>query len=92
MLSRAATTKPQRVPLRRERNREPDTVLGQREQRELRLHDDAERAFAADEPVDRIVRELEADGVLLERGAAQIDDRAVGDRDAERAHVRRVAP
>ena len=78
----------QRVLLGREGDGEPDHLLGQRQQRELGFQHDAQRPLAADEPVHRIVRERVAHGVLLERGPPQLDDRAVGQRDLERAHVR----
>ena len=57
--SRAATTKRSAVALGRERNREADLARRLLHQRELSLDDDAERAFAADDPIDRILRARE---------------------------------
>ena len=70
------------------RNAEADDMLRERYQRQLGLHDDAERAFAADEPIDRVLRERIARRVLVESGPPDVDRFTAGSNDRERAHVR----
>ena len=86
--SRAATTKRERVLLGRERDREADDLLGQRQQRELRLDARRRACPRCRRTSRRIVRERVAHGVLLQRGTPQLDDGAVGERHRQRAHVR----
>ena len=66
------TTNAKRIGFGLKRNRETDHALRQRQQRQLGSDDDSQRPLAADEPVDRIVRERVADRVLLQLAATEL--------------------
>ena len=56
-------------------------------ERQLRFDDDAERAFAAHDPVDRILRGVKPDRVLLELGPLEIARPRFAVDEAHAAHV-----
>src|SRR5690242_14238481 len=64
-------------------NGEADDVRRKRKQSQLRLENDPEGPFAADEPVDWLVHGRVADGVLLEARATERVDGAIGQRDTQ---------
>jgi hypothetical protein len=76
---RASATNASAAAAERNGHPEPDDGGGQRQQRELRGEHHAERALAAHEPVDRVVGELVAGGVLFHRRAPELEHAAVGE-------------
>ena len=70
-----------------EGDREPGHRSGKWKERELGLHYHTERPLAPDEPVHGLLRHGVAHGVLLQRGAAQLDELSIRQRHAERDGV-----